>query len=171
MSKKILNISLNDDYGMVDDTLLSKIEIDQDRGTIEFNNINGERDVIAIFKPDGNTADDYMRKDVYVTGGGSVNDANNLGGVHSSLYATKSFVDGIINNIESNTTAQNSLKLGGFLPSYYASLDYVNQTFGDMKKNVYDTNGSGVVDNAERLGGLEKESFYVKGDEIDLGTF
>ena len=51
---------------------------------------------------------------------------------------------------EGNGVVNDSRKLGGNLPSYYASTASV---VGKMDKSVYDKNDNGIVDNAEKVNG------------------
>lgn len=59
------------------------------------------------------------------------------------------------------------------LPYHPATKKYVDDTLketgsGDMTKSVYDTDGSGVVDDAERLGGEPPEYYASAQDVADL---
>lgn len=45
----------------------------------------------------------------------------------------------------------------------------VVETLGDMTKKVYDTNGNGIVDNAEQLGGQLPE-YYAKAEDLNPAT-
>ncbi|MEJ5287649.1 MAG: hypothetical protein WHV60_10620 [Bacteroidota bacterium] len=42
---------------------------------------------------------------------------------------------------------------------------------GDMRKIEYDQNNDGVVDNAEKVGGIPASNLLQKTDYIDCGTF
>lgn len=42
---------------------------------------------------------------------------------------------------------------------------------GDMEKAIYDTNADGVVDDAERLGGLPAANYLKQNDSINGGYF
>ena len=59
------------------------------------------------------------------------------------------------------------------LPYHPATKKYVDETLqetgsGDMTKSVYDPNGNGIVDNAERLGGKLPDYYAAAQDMTDL---
>lgn len=47
----------------------------------------------------------------------------------------------------------------------------VGGNYGDMWKAEYDQNNDGVVDNAEKVGGIPASNLLQKTDYIDCGTF
>lgn len=54
---------------------------------------------------------------------------------------------------------------------YWAEQARASSQGGDMKKSTYDTNGNGIVDNAEELGG-QLPSYYAKAEDVsDLNDF
>lgn len=165
MSNQVLRITLDNSDPLINSKELGQIIVNTDDGTVDYVDSDGTAEHISVFDPSSAT-NIYMEKSVYdVNPPGlypSVDNADSLGGISSTLYATKSWVQSNVTgdmsastyDINNNGIVDNSEKLGGQLPSYYASVAWVQSlATGDMKKSTYDTNNDGVVNDSSKLNG------------------
>jgi len=170
MSNQVLRITLDNDDPLINSKEVGQIVISADRSTVDFVGSDGEPEHIAVFDP-SSSSNIYMEKadyDTNTSGALSVDNADNLGSIPANQYATKTWVTtnavgdmtkGVYDT-NNNGVVDNSERLGGQLPAYYASVSYVQTNFGDMRKSVYDTNDNGVIDNSEKLNN-ELPSYYL----------
>lgn len=95
------------------------------------------------------------------------------GAAAQALTDAKAYTDtnkvSVVNNLTStSTTSALSASMGKTLKESIDAIttDIGNLGGGDMMKATYDTNGNGIVDNAEKLGG-QLPSYYAKQTDVD----
>lgn len=89
-----------------------------------------------------------------------------------SITTSKVNVSDIVNNLTTNVSnkplsAAQGVALKALIDSINTNMEDLGA--GDMLKSVYDTDGDGIVDNAEKLGG-QLPSYYAKASAIPTKT-
>ena len=106
---------------------------------------------------------------------GVANNASKLNGQAASYYATAASVTNIVNG---TTQVGSAAKVGTIAASSVAEKtwveDYVTEKMadtgvGDMLASVYDVDGDGTVDDADKLGG-QLPSYYAKASDLTTVT-